>query len=315
MVLSMAQFEAFVPMRNTLAVFGNPIEHSLSPALHIEFGRQSGLDFDYIAINVTPDEFPRAMELAREKLYGFNCTMPFKKLVVPYLDEIDEASKMLASVNTVLVHNKRLIGCSTDGAGMLDALTLSGCTIPNMQVLIVGNGGAALSIAHDLALGGAHITALVRSAEKGRIFADTLKDAAGLDAFSWTLAPDLTDDYDIIINATPLGMSDGDASPVNLNDFTRVKHVSDCIYDPPITALLLEAAKKGISWENGLPMLVAQGARSQKFWFNIEFSPEELSNTILSLRASRAKTRLNAVRGKANIALTGFMGCGKTTIG
>lgn len=315
MIYDLKQFEAFIPERETLAIFGNPVKHSMSPTLHMEFGRETGIDFDYIAIQVTEEEFPHAMELAREKLRGFNLTMPFKQLVIPYLDECKPAIKLLGSVNTVAVRNGKLTGYSTDGSGLCGALALANHSVENKKVLILGCGGAALSIAFDAAIAGANVTAAVRSFEKGENFVHTLEDATHLKCFSWVNFDEITDSYDIIINATPVGMNPDDESPVKLNSFTHLEYVYDCIYNPPITNFLREAQKYDLLWENGLSMLILQGAMAQKYWFGAEFTNETLKNILARVRASHALFRLHHVRGKTNIALTGFMGCGKTTIG
>lgn len=315
MVYHLQEFENFHPQRQTLAVFGNPVSHSLSPALHMEFGRETGIDFDYIALEVTEEEFPRALELAREKLCGFNLTMPFKQLVIPFLSEQSEDVKRTGSANTVSVIDGKFHGFTTDGVGLCDALRFMIPSLQDQRVLILGAGGTARSVADEIARSGASVTVAVRSKEKGEKFVRDLQDATGSTAFSYVMFDAIPDAFDILINTTPVGMKPGDPAPVNLYNFTNLKCVYDCIYSPPMTQLLRDAQARHILWDNGLSMLVLQGAYSETNWYHASFSDETVKDIIARLRAQQALSRLHHVYGKTNIALTGFMGSGKTTIG
>ncbi len=310
MVYHLEDFEQFTPQRQTLAVFGNPVAHSLSPALHQEFGRESGVDFDYIALEVTEEEFPRALELARQKLCGFNLTMPFKQLILPYLSELSDAVRSSGSANTVSVINGKFYGFTTDGAGLCAALLCMIPTLSGQRVLILGAGGAARSITDELLKANASVTIAARNSEKSAAFAADFKGAVSCVPFDA-----IPDAFDVLINATPIGMRMSDSAPVNLFNLTELRCVYDCIYNPPMTPLLRDAQKRRLLWDNGLSMLVLQGAFSQMHWFHTAFSDDMIEQTITTLRAQQALRRLHEVHGKTNIALTGFMGCGKTTIG
>ena len=315
MVYDLKSFEKFIPNKKTYAVFGNPISHSLSPALHTQLATESGMDFDYIAIETSNEDFPYALELAKEKLCGFNLTMPFKQLVLPYVEVMHENVLRSGSANTIKVVNGKLHAFTTDGIGLCAALRLSVKSLAGERVLILGAGGTARSVAAQIAIEGAHVTVAVRSAEKGEVFVRELSEKTGLTAFSYVMFNKIPDSFDILINTTPVGMNNENLAPVNLSDFTGLKLVYDCIYSPPMTPLLRDAEKLGIPWDNGLSMLVLQGAYSERHWFDASFDNEIIKKTIHNLRVQHAISRLKSVYNKSNIALTGFMGSGKTTIG
>lgn len=308
MVLNLEQFEIFVPSKRTLAVMGMPIAHSLSPALHAEFAKEMSLDFDYVALEVSPEEFPRAVELAKEKLCGFNLTMPLKQMIIPYLDCVDDEVSLTGSANTVAVKEGKLYGYTTDGIGLRDALLTKLDTLDSKEILILGAGGAARSVASSLAKSGAIITVAVRNEEKGKVFAKDLN-------CNYIMIDNVPDKFDILINATPIGMNASDPAPIDISKLKKVNFVYDCIYNPPMTALLKDAKKAGIAYDSGLSMLVFQGAYAQSCWFNISIPTDASNKIIKALRARHALSRLKTVYNKSNIVLTGFMGSGKTTIG
>ncbi len=308
MVYNLKDFETFTPTKKTLAVMGNPIAHSLSPVLHLELAKKAGLDFDYIALQVSPEEFPRVLELAREKLWGFNLTMPLKQQVIPYLDYADDEVSLTGSANTIVVKDGKLYGYTTDGVGLCDALLMEFDTLNEKEVLILGAGGAARSVASALIRRNAKVTVAVRSKEKGERFTKDI-------ACDFVLMNDISDKFDIFINATPLGMNSDDPAPVDISTLEKLSFVYDCIYNPPMTKLLINAKEQGIGYDNGLSMLVLQGAYAERHWFDATFDKDIIKGIIKKLRAQNAILRLKDVYNKSNIVLTGFMGSGKTTVG
>ena len=308
MVLTLKQFEEFIPTKKTFAVMGFPVSHSLSPALHGEFSKETGVDFDYIAIEVAPDDFPKALEIAREKLSGFNLTMPLKQIVIPYLDELDAEVKITGSANTVMVKDGKLHGHTTDGVGLADALLLNFKSLNNKNILLLGAGGAARSVASALIQCNAKVTVAVRSQEKGKKFSADF-------SCNYVLFDEIQDDFDILINATPVGMKADDPSPIDISKLKKLEFVYDCIYNPPLTGLLKDAKAMGLPCDNGLSMLVLQGAYSEKHWFSADIPMDTSKKIIKILRSRQALTRLKELYGKQNIVLTGFMGSGKTTVG
>lgn len=316
--LTVAEFEKFEPKRKTLGLFGSSAGFSLSPALHNEIFRRCGMDLEYIAIKPEDGEFPRAVEIAREKLIGFNCTIPYKQTIIPALAGADKRVGALSAANTISVKDGKLYGFNTDGQGFSHALRLSGVELDGKRVLLLGCGGAALSVAYESALCGAkQVTVAARNAEKAEEFIRTVKNASGADIFDFQPLELVCGSYDILVNATPIGMGeDCDASPVDLDRISDLSFIYDCVYHPPMPKLLKDADERGILWDNGLSMLVLQGAQAHVHWLDIPNHPEDmLIDTIDFIAVKQARERMETHWKRSNIALTGFMGCGKTTIG
>ncbi len=317
-VYSMQEFEHFKPERRTLALFGSSAAFSLSPSLHNEIFSKSGIDAQYIAVTSSPDELPHALSLAREKLVGFNCTIPFKQTIIPYLSQMSDQVSVLGAANTISVVNGEFHGYNTDGIGFSQALKLNSVSLKDKHVLLLGCGGAALAVAYEAARCGAKkITVAARSADKAEEFIKRLRSATCLDIFNHVPLDTVCGEYDILVNATPVGMGETQhLSPVNLDRLSNLSFVYDCIYHPPMPKLLKDADERGIPWDNGLSMLVLQGAMAHKYWFgSCNYSDELISDVINHIGVKQASERLNSLWKRSNIALTGFMGCGKTTVG
>ncbi len=317
-VYSFEEFKNFTPKRKTFALFGSSAAFSLSPSLHNEIFKKCGLDCEYISITASPEELPEALELARKKLSGFNCTIPYKQTVIPYLTDADKRVSVLGAANTVVVKNGEFYGFNTDGQGFSRAMDLNSVTLKDKKILLLGCGGTALSIAYECALhGAASVTVAARSDKKAHDFIERIKTSTECDIFSYSPINTVCGSFDILINTTPVGMADTqDICPVNLDNLQGLSFVYDCIYHPPMPMLLKEAEKRGILWDNGLSMLVLQGVQSQVHWLGNDEYPDELISHVLNFITSKqAIERLQTVHKRSNIALTGFMGCGKTTIG
>ena len=317
-VYSLEEFKNFTPKRKTFALFGSSAAFSLSPSLHNEIFQKCGLDCEYISIIASTEEFPQALEIAREKVCGFNCTIPYKQTVIPYLSAADKRVSVLGAANTIVIKNGEFHGFNTDGQGFSRAMALNSVSLENKKVLLLGCGGAALSIAYECALHGANsVTVAARSKEKALSFIETLKTSTELDIFSYTALDSVSGSFDILINATPVGMAETeDSCPVDFDKLHGLSFVYDCIYHPPMPKLLKEAENRGILWDNGLSMLVLQGVQSQVHWLEKDkYSDELIAHVIDFIAVKQARERLRTVYKRSNIALTGFMGCGKTTIG
>ena len=316
-VFSLNSFENFIPVRKTFALFGTSAAFSLSPCLHNELFKLSGIDAEYISVTVSPDELERAVELAKEKLCGFNCTIPHKQAIIPFLSDMDKHTELLGAANTVTVKNGKLYGYNTDGIGFTNALKQDNVDVSGKDVLLLGYGGAALSVGYELAVNGAKkITVAGRSRDKAQSFIKTLSQATERDIFEFAELENVSGWFDILVNTTPVGMSDEGVSPVDLDKLNGLTFVYDCIYHPPMTKLLRDANAHQIPWDNGLSMLIGQGAQAQVHWLDIPpHSAELIKHTLDFTSAVDTKNRLKTIYKKGNIALSGFMGSGKTTIG
>ncbi|WP_312049409.1 shikimate dehydrogenase [Exiguobacterium profundum] len=246
-----------------LAVIGHPIAHSLSPQLHEQWLRASGLFGRYEAIDATPDQLPALFAAMREGDWdGFNVTIPYKEVVVRYLDDLDEAAKHAGAVNTVYKRDGRLIGTNTDGAGLVQALMPY--TDFTGRVLIVGAGGAARGIVQ--ALPTRDVTIVNRTVERAKALADTF-------GVVYTTFDEMdVSRYDVIIQTTSVGM-DERSTPLSLEGLRQNTVVCDIIYRPLVTPMLQEAKRRGAKVVTGIAMFVGQGALSFEKWTGVK--PDE----------------------------------------
>lgn len=246
-----------------LAVIGHPIAHSLSPQLHEQWLRASGLFGRYEAIDATPDQLPALFAAMREGDWdGFNVTIPYKEVVVRYLDDLDEAAKHAGAVNTVYKRDGRLIGTNTDGTGLVQALMPY--TDFTGRVLIVGAGGAARGIVQ--ALPTRDVTIVNRTVERAKALADTF-------GVVYTTFDEMdVSRYDVIIQTTSVGM-DERSTPLSLEGLRQNTVVCDIIYRPLVTPMLQEAKRRGAKVVTGVAMFVGQGALSFEKWTGVK--PDE----------------------------------------
>lgn len=257
---------------NVLALIGHPVKHSLSPAMHNAAFQAEGLDFVYICLDVDPAELPAAIKgMTALKLQGFNVTMPHKQAVAALMDELDESAAISGAVNTVVIDEAgRLRGYNTDGGGMVMACEEAGFGLAGSKALIMGAGGAAAAIAN--ALGGAGIEELHivnRSGKNATNLRNKLQDAGleNVQAHPLDILEGDVLDADIVVNATSLGMKDGDSLPVPAEYVHEGRAFCDAVYRPGAeTALVRLARERGARVVAGDRMLLYQGVLAQKLW-------------------------------------------------
>lgn len=298
-------------------LFGHPVAHSISPEIHACLFSLRGRDESYFSADITPSHFCEAVRSLPCDIYGFNCTIPHKECVMPLLAHIDRTAALIGAVNTVVRKSNELEGYNTDMAGFSGALEHYGIPIKHSRMLVLGSGGTAKTLAAAGLLSGADVTVAARNADKAQALAAELLNSIGKEIHIVPFS-ECSGSYDLIANATPVGMFPNENdSPVCLSAFSGVKYVFDSIYNPPKTRLLQQAGAHGAIAVNGLLMLCIQAARAQELWFPAAapFAAAEITavyDRALSVLACR---RLREARGKDNIILSGFMGCGKTTVG
>mgnify|MGYP000277026106 FL=1 len=260
------------------AVIGDPVEHSLSPCFQNAAFQHLKLDFIYVAFTVKAENLGDAISGVRSLgIYGLNVTMPHKISVIKYLDELDERADRIKSVNTILNRNGKLIGYTTDGIGVLNALKYNGVDPKGKKVVILGAGGAARSASYALSEVAGELVILNRTIERARNLASKVRKLIGShvnvkwDGLTEESLRREVREADILINATPVGMSP------NVNGTLvekRLLHpdmvVFDMIYHPLKTRLLREAEEVGAKTINGLSMLIHQGAASFEIWTGVE---------------------------------------------
>ncbi len=251
-----------VKLENTfqkLCVIGDPVCHSLSPLLHNTLCGALGLPYIYLCQPVTREGLEDFLRGAVALGYaGFNATMPFKELLIPYLDDVDPAARRLGAVNTVCIKDGKLYGYNTDMPGFTASLRHSGFEPRGRRALVLGGGGAAAAVAAGLGEAGAEVVVANRTAEKARRVAALANGVAvGFDAA--TLAREASQ-AELIVNATSLGMAGRPSFPSLdfLENLPQDALVVDLIYHPAQTALLARAEGLGHPTMNGLPLLLHQ---------------------------------------------------------
>ena len=254
-----------------LALIGHPVEHSLSPRMHNAAFAADGLDFVYVCLDVDPDNLPTAVKgAAALKLRGFNITMPHKRAMISLLDVLDEGARISGAVNTVVIDGSSLRGYNTDGGGMVMACEQAGIELSGQRVLLLGAGGAAAAIA--VAFGGAGIRELHianRSVEHAIVLQNKLR-GVGMEKVVVHLLDALDEavlETEIIVNATSLGMKEGDPLPIPAGYIEDGKAVCDAVYRPGSeTSLVRLARERGARVATGRRMLLYQGVLAQKLW-------------------------------------------------
>tara|TARA_B100001123_G_scaffold388426_1_gene464392 strand:+ start:569 stop:1351 length:783 start_codon:yes stop_codon:yes gene_type:complete len=245
-------------------VIGNPIEHSLSPNLHNYWIKENNIDAVYEKKKLNKDGLEKIInEIKNEKINGINVTIPFKKSIIPFLDQLTPLAEETQSVNTVFKKENKVIGDNTDVSGFEQSLKHINYNVKNKKVFVLGAGGVAPSIILALKrLGAAKIILSNRTKEK----ADNLKKFySDLETIDWGETPN----FDMIINATSLGLKENDEIKLNYTDIGTNKLFYDVIYHASETNFLKKAKLNGNKIENGKMMFIFQAQLSFKIWHNI----------------------------------------------
>jgi len=253
-------------------VIGNPIEHSFSPKLHNHWIKENNIDAMYDKKQLNENEIKGIInEVKNEKINGINVTVPFKKSVIPFLDELNELAKETQSVNTIYKKGNKIVGDNTDVGGFKQSLEYINYNVKNKKVFILGAGGVVPSILKALEkLGVAKVYISNRTREKAKNLEINYKTSLNLETLDWGQSPD----FDIIINATSLGLKNNDKIELDYNKhkpkfFGKKKLFYDVIYNPDKTNFLLKGEELGNEITNGKMMFICQAQLSFKIWHNI----------------------------------------------
>ncbi len=261
-------------------LLGEKLSHSYSKEIHNFCGLQYSLK------EVSPcmvGDFAYSSEYA-----GYNVTIPYKKVIMNYLDDISEEAKSVGAVNTVRSSGGKLCGYNTDVFGLIYTLKRKGISLSGKTVMILGTGGASNAVRYVCEKQRAKEIIIV--GRTSLVNYENCYDKVGVE---------------VIFNATPVGMNpNAYASPIDLSRFKNLTAVIDLIYNPQKAELLKQASALGITYSNGLPMLVEQALCAQDIW---------LEKTHDSLLTEEIINKLTYE--KLNICLTGMPSCGKTTLG
>jgi len=240
------------------AVIGHPIKHSLSPLLHNAIYEKEGVDAVMLAF-----ENPSIAELVAAiralPIHLTAVTLPHKQSVIPLLDEVDPKAAAIGSVNTIVQRDGKLIGFNTDVIGI--GMALKGADLKGKNTLLLGAGGAANAVSYHLKQEGANIFNCDRTLEKAQALCKKFGGTA------LTMGDFGGASYEVIINATPVGMFPNiDESPISADTIQSGATIFDLIYTPLETRLMREARAKGATAISGLSMLIAQGLEQERLW-------------------------------------------------
>ena len=243
-------------------LLGNPVGHSLSPAMHEAAYAELGMDARYLAFEPDPADLREAVHGADALgIRGLNVTIPFKRDVLAHVDPDDLAAR-IGAVNTVDFSVDPPAGHNTDAAGVLRALDRHDVAVDGRDAVVVGAGGAGRATAFALADAGAHVAVANRTVERAHDLAEDVPGASGhgLDDLA-TLVPAA----DLLVNATSVGMEE-DRSPVPADALHADLAVLDAVYRPLETRLLREAGERGATTVDGAWMLLYQGVEAFEIW-------------------------------------------------
>ena len=244
-------------------IFGYPIEHTLSPAMHNAAFKALGLDYCYVPFLVRPEHLQDAVKSIRSlNLCGVNVTIPYKEKVIPLLDEIHDEASLVGAVNTIVNRNGKLIGYNTDGKGFIQSLVESGISPTDKDILIIGAGGASRTISYYLCQQSKSVAIYNRTYERAKKLVRELKKLYQNVFLQETISH--VENFHIIINATPLGLKNKDPSPLDTSLLKNNQIICDLIYKK--TLLLKEASQKGCMTIDGSGMLLWQGMLTFELW-------------------------------------------------
>ena len=262
-------------MTKRLGIIGYPIDHSISPIFQQAALDYIGIDAIYEKWEVTPEKVGDFVnQLRAPDSLGINVTLPYKRAVIPFLDEVDEWATSAGAVNTIVNQGGHLSGHNTDGPGFLQSLlNETGYDPKGTSALILGAGGAARGILLALVRGGVESIVIAnrtleRAGELSRLSYDNGVASEAI-SISGDALNEAANSADLIVNCTSLGMSHGPdelGSPMSAAQIPATAIVNDLVYTPMLTPMLKEAAKAGATALGGLHMLIYQGVLSFKMW-------------------------------------------------
>lgn len=270
-----------------LGIIGNPVRHSLSPAMQNAALAECGLDYIYVPFAVTPECLDAAVSGLRALgVTGFNVTIPHKTAIMSYLDRLDESAEAAGAVNTVLVKDGLMTGYNTDGSGFISSLADDlGFVAGKGTIVIIGAGGAARGAVAALCRAGTERIVLInRTFSRAVELAEDMRSRypeTGIVAYPQDQINECRlGSASLLVNTTSIGMNGERIDFVDLAKLPKGAKVYDMIYSPLQTPLLREAAAMGIETANGLGMLAAQGEVAFSVWTGI-VPPKGLMKRVL----------------------------------
>jgi shikimate dehydrogenase len=261
-----------------IGLFGHPVEHTLSPYMQNAAFSHCGLEYCYIPFSVQPEHLKNAVTAIRSLNFsGINLTIPHKETCIPFLDALDAEAEAIGAVNTITHSAGRLTGHNTDGKGFARALQEQGISLEGARALIIGAGGASRAVGYYLSRTATAVHIYNRTREKAENLASFLSGMTGNTAVIDDLSS--VSGYDIIVNATSLGLNDSDPLPFDPDLLHPGQAVCDLIYRR--TPLLVSSNQRGCRTVDGLGMLLWQGAFAFELWTGVPAPVEVMRSALL----------------------------------
>jgi shikimate dehydrogenase len=251
-------------------VIGNPIDHSLSPTLHNYWIKNNGIEAIYEKQKLDESELEELIaQIKKEKIHGANVTVPFKKTIIPFLDELSLEAEQTQSVNTLCFKEGKIVGHNTDIVGFETSIEKSKYNVFNKEVLILGAGGVVPSIIFALnKMKVSKIKVSNRTKEKAERLKENFKN---IELIEWGEVPR----FDMIINATSIGLKENDNIKLNFSSISENKFFYDVIYNPSETNFLKMGKKLGNKTLNGKLMFIYQGLAAFNIWHGLKPDVDE----------------------------------------
>lgn len=266
-------------------LIGHPLGHSMSPLIHKKLFALSGIsEYSYELIDIAPEELSQKEGMLRE-LKGFNITIPHKTAIISMTDKLGDSALRYNSVNCISNDNGTMTGYNTDCDGFLNSaelLPLGG------KVLLLGCGGVGRMIAIEAALHGAELTIAVipQDIKTAQLVMAEILSKCGEASVKICLVSDIEGSFDLLINATPVGMyPKADACAVSDEVIGNCLSFFDVIYNPVETMLMKKARALGRTAVGGAAMLVHQAVKAHELWYGGKFAPEDISSIIMDVES------------------------------
>ncbi len=272
-------------MKKKFGIIGNPIKHSLSPVLHNYWFNKYGIDASYSIIETEDKDLKDVINKVRNhEISGINVTLPFKQKIINHTDKIINDAKLTGSVNTILLDKKEIIGENTDVFGLQAAYLKEIDSCENKNGLVIGAGGVAPSVILSLQKSGLKKISITNRTNEKCIFLK--KKFNYLNILPWDNLNNEIKNFDIIINATSLGLKNGEDFNFNFSGTKKEAIYIDTIYNPLETKTYRFLKEEGKKVFNGLDMFIYQGQKSFYLWNKIN---PEIDNEIIELLNSKLK--------------------------
>jgi shikimate dehydrogenase len=265
-------------------IIGNPLAHTLSPLMHNAAFSHLGLDYKYYSFEIDEDEIGSALKVLKKmKFRGLSVTHPFKIKIMEYLDYIDDLAGDIGAVNTVVNDDGKLTGYNTDSPAAVEAIRRNEIELEHgMEILILGAGGAARSIALPLARMGKDIIIANRSFDRAMKLAMKFKSEGTIKVNILDDVEEIIEDIDMLINCTPVGMKGGpQGSPISTELLRKDMVVFDMVYSPKDTELVRSAKENGAKVIYGYEMFLYQGIMAFEKWTCEKAPTDVMKKTVL----------------------------------